>query len=302
MMTRQRKAKQYPDDRAAEDSCERDQRHCYGIHGPSLLLYPHRASATPAFPGMKGLVEPETLLGRRLFGTIVHQRYFWQALKYRNLQAPQVAPTSHRVPFHHALHRSRRSNSATGPTARRAVVARDQIRWLADPAAQAWLLGRSLCHDFSSRVRWLVDALACLPGMRSLVIDDELVATDAAGLPDFYRLHFHRHDHGLCVWAFDLLHYNGRDLRELPLIERKAGLERLIVAANASWLHYSESFDDGFELLTAADRLGLEGIVSKCRDAPYRSGKQSDWVKCVTWRAANKERWRLFERHRSVRN
>jgi ATP-dependent DNA ligase len=46
--------------------------------------------------------------------------------------------------------------------------------------------------------------------------------------------------------------------------------------------------------------MHLEGIVSKRRDAPYRSGKQCGWVKvkCATWREANKERWRLFERHR----
>jgi bifunctional non-homologous end joining protein LigD len=155
-------------------------------------------------------------------------------------------------------------------------------------------------HDHSSRVRWMIDALACLKGVRSLVIDGELVACNAAGLPDFYRLHFHRHKHGLCVWAFDLLHHNGRDLRELPLIERKARLEKLILAANAKWLRYSESFDDGLELLQAADRFGLEGVVSKRCDTPYRSGKQSEWikVKCQTWREANRERWRLFERRR----
>jgi bifunctional non-homologous end joining protein LigD len=86
------------------------------------------------------------------------------------------------------------------------------------------------------------------------------------------------------VGAFDLLHHNGRDLRELALFERKARLEKLITAANAGWLHYSENFDDGLELLAATDRLGLEGIVSKLRDAPYRSGKQSEWikVKCQT--------------------
>ena len=93
------------------------------------------------------------------------------------------------------------------------------------------------------------------------------------------------------------MHHNGRDLRELPLLERKARLEKLIGAANADCLRYSEGFDDGLKLLAAADRLGLEGIVSKRRDAPYRSGKQCDWikVKCATWREANKERWRLFE-------
>ena len=69
---------------------------------------------------------------------------------------------------------------------------------------------------------------------------------------------------------------------------------------STGWLHYSETFDDGLKLLKAADRMRLEGIVSKRRDAPYRPGKQCDWikVKCEIWRAANKERWRLFERHR----
>src|SRR5215831_12836214 len=54
-------------------------------------------------------------------------------------------------------------------------------------------------HDHSSRVRWMVDALARLKGVRSLVIDGELVPCDADGLPVFHRLHFHRHKHGLCV-------------------------------------------------------------------------------------------------------
>jgi bifunctional non-homologous end joining protein LigD len=96
------------------------------------------------------------------------------------------------------------------------------------------------------------------------------------------------------------LHHNGRDLRELPVVERKARLEKLIPAANADWLHYSESFNYGLELLAVADRMHLEGIVSKRRDAPYPSGKQCGWakVKCATWREAYKERWRLFERRK----
>ena len=77
--------------------------------------------------------------------------------------------------------------------------------------------------------------------------------------------------------------------------------EKLIVAANTGWLHYSENFDDGLDLLKAADRMNLEGIVSKRSDAPYRAGKQCGWVKvkCATWREANKERRRLFERSRA---
>jgi hypothetical protein len=50
---------------------------------------------------------------------------------------------------------------------------------------------------------------------------------DGDGVPNFDRLHFHTHDSGLCVWAFDLLHHNGRALRGVPLLERKARLEKL---------------------------------------------------------------------------
>ena len=56
--------------------------------------------------------------------------------------------------------------------------------------------------------------------------------------------------------------------------------------------------DDGL-LLREAERRGLEGIVSKRRDAPYRSGECRDWrkVKTLAWREANRQRWRLFERN-----
>jgi bifunctional non-homologous end joining protein LigD len=61
-------------------------------------------------------------------------------------------------------------------------------------------------------------------------------------------------------------------------------------------LRLVECFDDGVKLLEGADRLQLEGIVSKRRAAPYRSGDCRDWVKVKTahWREINRERWRLF--------
>ena len=69
-------------------------------------------------------------------------------------------------------------------------------------------------HHHSSRVGWMLEALVRLP-VRSLIIDAELVACDDAGVPHYYALHFHSRKYGLCAWAFDLLHHNGRDLREL---------------------------------------------------------------------------------------
>jgi ATP-dependent DNA ligase len=64
-----------------------------------------------------------------------------------------------------------------------------------------------------------------------------------------------------------------------------------------SYLHLVDAIDDGQKLLEAVERNGLEGVVSKRRDTPYRSGECRDWmkVKTMAWREANRERWRLFE-------
>ena len=136
-------------------------------------------------------------------------------------------------------------------------------------------------------------ALAC----RSAILDGELVLPDKTGAPDFRGLHravaSSRH-HELVFFAFDLLHRDGQDLRPLPLIERRRRLARLISRSEIPCLHLVEAFDDGAKLLEAAERMQLEGIVSKRRAAPYRSGESNDWrkVKTVAWREANRERWR----------
>jgi bifunctional non-homologous end joining protein LigD len=133
------------------------------------------------------------------------------------------------------------------------------------------------------------------------VIDGELTACDQHGIPDFRALHFNSRDDARCVWAFDVLYINGKDLRPLPLLDRKERLERLVAKVCEPWLCYVETFTDGATLLEAADRMGLEGIVSKKVDKPYRSGPRCDWikVKCPSWRERNRERWRLFEKVRS---
>ena len=99
------------------------------------------------------------------------------------------------------------------------------------------------------------------------------------------------------LWAFDLLAFNGRDLRLQPLVKRQAVLQALLERFGCPAVSLSEPFEDGLALLRVAEQRGLEGIVSKRRDAPYKSGECRDWrkVKTATWREANRERWRLFE-------
>ena len=77
--------------------------------------------------------------------------------------------------------------------------------------------------------------------------------------------------------AFDLLYLNGQDLRRLPLLERKAALQKLIAKTQ---IQFSESFElDGREMFTHACKAGLEGVVSKVRDSRYPMDRTNDWLK-----------------------
>jgi bifunctional non-homologous end joining protein LigD len=96
------------------------------------------------------------------------------------------------------------------------------------------------------------------------------------------------------------MHLNGRDLRPLRLDKRRSLLRDVLIEADVRALRFSEDFPDPGELLIAASRMGLAGIVSKRREQPYRSGQNSGWVKVktVTWREANKNRCEMFEKSR----
>jgi bifunctional non-homologous end joining protein LigD len=115
-----------------------------------------------------------------------------------------------------------------------------------------------------------------------IIIDGEIVAEGAGGASDFSLLQADlgagRADR-LVFYAFDLLRLDGKDLRPAPLVERKAALEALLRGAPET-LKYSEHFEENGELvLRHACRLSLEGVVSKDRNAPYRSGRSNDWIK-----------------------
>ena len=73
---------------------------------------------------------------------------------------------------------------------------------------------------------------------------------------------------------------------------------RLVSHTEIPCLHLVQAFNDGAKLLHAAERMELEGIVSKRRGAAYRSGDCRDWrkVKTAAWREANRERGRMFGR------
>jgi ATP-dependent DNA ligase len=92
------------------------------------------------------------------------------------------------------------------------------------------------------------------------------------------RLRSRAHDVAVILYAFDLIELDGEDLRPAPLEQRKGKLERLL--ARSDGIRCSGiSTGDGAMVFKHACRLGLEGIVSKRRDLPYRSGRCKAWVK-----------------------
>jgi bifunctional non-homologous end joining protein LigD len=112
------------------------------------------------------------------------------------------------------------------------------------------------------------------------VIDGEAVVLGIDGISDFNALHFGKHNDEAQLYAFDILALDGDDLRRLPLSMRKANLPRLLACrSDGIFLSDFGQGEIGPDLFRAACGMGLEGLVSKRRDRPYRSGRSKHWVK-----------------------
>ncbi|WP_456745052.1 ATP-dependent DNA ligase [Bradyrhizobium sp. USDA 4354] len=89
-----------------------------------------------------------------------------------------------------------------------------------------------------------------------------------------------KHEQEVQLYAFDILVMGGDDLRGLPLHLRKTNLERLLARRpDGITVAPFERGEIGPDLFRAACRMGLEGLVSKHRDRPYRGGRQKHWIK-----------------------
>jgi ATP-dependent DNA ligase len=156
-------------------------------------------------------------------------------------------------------------------------------------------------NDLTYRFPLIVEALARLRS-RSCIIDGEAVCCDDDGRPSFDRIRYRKHDGDVFLYAFDLIELNSDDLRRDPLEVRKATLKSLLAKA-APGLRFNEHIEaDGPTVFAHACKMGLEGIVSKRKGSPYRSGRSPDWLKTKNPNAPavkreaeedwGKERWR----------
>jgi bifunctional non-homologous end joining protein LigD len=89
----------------------------------------------------------------------------------------------------------------------------------------------------------------------------------------------HLHDTSEFLYAFDLIELNGDDLRRETLEVRKGTLATVLATVgHGIWVNYHIECDDP-TVFRHACKLGLEGIVSKRKESPYRSGRSPDWLK-----------------------
>ena len=152
-------------------------------------------------------------------------------------------------------------------------------------------------NDWADRFPSIVVAAARLEA-RSFLIDGEAVVVSRDGTPDFHALRSRRRRHEAVLFAFDLLEQNGEDLRDLPLHERKQRLARLLGRTKRQAIQFVEHLtEDGPSVFRHVCRMGLEGIVSKRTDAPYRSGPSRMWLKSKNpasdaVRREHEEEWR----------
>ena len=138
--------------------------------------------------------------------------------------------------------------------------------------------------DWSDRFAPIVKAAGQLEG--SALIDGEVVALDQDGRPSFQALQASLKDGSgtLAYFAFDLLTLDGEDLTALPNLDRKERLKGLLVGAPQAIRFSDHVLGHGEKLFDSLCKQGLEGVVSKRADAPYRVDKRTQsWlkVKCL---------------------
>ena len=165
----------------------------------------------------------------------------------------------------------------------------DGYRLLIERAGENVALRSRRGIDLTPRFPEIVKCARRLP-CDEFAIDGEVVVHDAQGRPRFGLLQARAAVRGelatavaarrdpVTVYAFDLLHAGGWDLKRLPLLQRKGLLRELLPEVGP--LRYSDHVQgNGVETFRALTKLGLEGVVGKRADSPYASGRSDDWLK-----------------------
>jgi len=134
--------------------------------------------------------------------------------------------------------------------------------------------------DWSERYLGITKAAAAKLDCHSAMIDGEVVVQDERGASDFEALKsaIRWRPQSLIFCAFDLVHLNGKDLRNAPLLDRRAELRKLVPSEHP-FLFSEEFAGEAAAFFQACADHQLEGIVSKLASSKYRSERSKTWLK-----------------------
>jgi bifunctional non-homologous end joining protein LigD len=168
-------------------------------------------------------------------------------------------------------------------------------------AATAWTRNG---NDWSDKFRSIVRAASRLPA--GCLIDGEAVVIGKSGKPDFQALQasFKGGEADLSFYAFDLLVDQGKDITDLPNLERKERLAALLNAAGPPIIYGDHVVAKGEALFDAICKEGGEGVISKKASAPYRGSRNRNWlkVKCIQRQEFILVGWQKSEKRRGFRS
>lgn len=140
-----------------------------------------------------------------------------------------------------------------------------------------------LTRNKKDATTWYPEILESLQKLRgSFILDGEVCLLDEKGRPDFESMRGRtmRKRGGLVTYfAFDLLYLNGRDLRPLPVVERKRRLKRLLPNGHPRLTYVEHVETEGEFLYKHAVANGMEGVIGKRADSPYVGARSMDWRK-----------------------
>ncbi len=137
-------------------------------------------------------------------------------------------------------------------------------------------------NDWTSRLGPLQKAIARTK-LPAGWYDGEMVMLNELGVPDFGALQQSfdaAKTNDIVLFLFDLPHFDGHDLRAVPLRERRALLQSLLAKSSSSRVRFSDAFDAAAEsVIASACKLGLEGVIAKRLDSTYVSRRSTAWIK-----------------------
>lgn len=133
--------------------------------------------------------------------------------------------------------------------------------------------------DWTDKFEGIAEAAAALDTDGTL-IDGEIVAFDGKGRTDFSSLQKAIKRGGeMSCFLFDLLMEGGEEIKDLPLVERKERLEKIVGRGQGALVYSDHVRGSADKVFAEICRSGHEGIIAKRADAPYRSGRSRDWLK-----------------------